>query len=1031
MSGAHLSKEFFDLVKAIGESKSKQEEDRIVGNEARLLKTRFQEKGLSKKLIKEALVRLIYVEMLGHDASFAYVHAIQLTAAGDLMQKKVGYLCAALTLSPEHEFRFMLVNQLQRDLGSANLLEVSTALVALCKLITPEMVPALLPSVLKLLTHEQAIVRKKTVLALHRIYQLDAGAVEHLGEQFRRVLYDKDPAVMGASLCLLHELARAHPQQHKDLVPGYVSILKQIVEHRLPKDFDYHRIPAPWIQIKLLKILALLGANDQRCSEGMYEVLYDTMKRANTGIYVGYAIVYECVRTVTSIYPNPVLLDAAAGAIARFVQSDSHNLKYIGVTGLAAIVRDHPRYAAEHQMVVLDCLEDPDETLKRKTLDLLFRMTNPVNAEVVVDKLVFFLKGAADKFLRQDLVARICQLAERFAPSNIWYVRTIARVFELGGDLVQSEVAHNLLRLLAEGAAAPTGAEGDEAGDRAGGDAEAEADEAMRREACVIFYDMFERSMLPDILLQVMFWTLGEYAYLLQQEQPLGEVLEVICQAAGRQGMSALTRGYGVSAAMKISAQLGRFTPEAAELVDRYSGSLDVDLQQKCLEFRELARESLHELADVLPVDASCEDFSEPDFGFLEAFVAAARARGAREYTPPSQAEVSQAETYGNDGTDAEQLQRANQAEPALKYDAYAKPTLPTAHSVAPALDYAAGAAAGAGTGAATNGASPAAAPKAGLNLSGVKSVWGQDGYGGGPLVPPVPQPSAFPVVAAATTPQPKAAPTPQTVPAYMQQQQQQQQHQQQALQSEPAAAPEPAKPREPTERERMAAALFGGLGAGAGEAPASLSRAGTGSGAAGAGTGARRRPPNVSTPPLQPAAAPALAAAASPVNLLDFDDKPRPGAQPAAQALDLLASLDIGDGGAATAPAPAASSGLLSMLDTPAPPAQPFQPLALVTAQFGQQWVQSPCEAKLAVALVGCKGVRDIEARIKAALGLGTVEVIERSEEAIFAGRELATSATVLVHAKKAAVGADLTVRSVAPDITTRAKQNLQKLLR
>jgi hypothetical protein len=118
-------------------------------------------------------------------------------------------------------------------------------------------------------------------------------------------------------------------------------------------------------------------------------------------------------------------------------------------------------------------------------------------------------------------------------------------------------------------------------------------------------------------------------------------------------------------------------------------------------------------------------------------------------------------------------------------------------------------------------------------------------------------------------------------------------------------------------------------------------------------------------------------------------------------------------------------------MLDTPAPPAQPFQPLALVTAQFGQQWVQSPCEAKLAVALVGCKGVRDIEARIKAALGLGTVEVIERSEEAIFAGRELATSATVLVHAKKAAVGADLTVRSVAPDITTRAKQNLQKLLR
>ena len=33
MSGSHLSKDFFELVKAIGESKSKQEEDRIIMNE--------------------------------------------------------------------------------------------------------------------------------------------------------------------------------------------------------------------------------------------------------------------------------------------------------------------------------------------------------------------------------------------------------------------------------------------------------------------------------------------------------------------------------------------------------------------------------------------------------------------------------------------------------------------------------------------------------------------------------------------------------------------------------------------------------------------------------------------------------------------------------------------------------------------------------------------------------------------------------------------------------------------------------------
>lgn len=55
-------------------------------------------------------------------------------------------------------------------------------------------------------------------------------------------------------------------------------------------------------------------------------------------------VVYEAVRTVTTIYPNPLLLDAAATAISRFIRSESHNLKYIGIKGLAAIVNDHPRY---------------------------------------------------------------------------------------------------------------------------------------------------------------------------------------------------------------------------------------------------------------------------------------------------------------------------------------------------------------------------------------------------------------------------------------------------------------------------------------------------------------------------------------------------------------------------------------------------------------------------------------------------------------------------------------------------------------
>ena len=45
---------------------------------------------------------------------------------------------------------------------------------------------------------------------------------------------------------------------------AFVSILSQVVSRRLPSEFDYHGVPAPWIQLRLLRILALLGADDSK-----------------------------------------------------------------------------------------------------------------------------------------------------------------------------------------------------------------------------------------------------------------------------------------------------------------------------------------------------------------------------------------------------------------------------------------------------------------------------------------------------------------------------------------------------------------------------------------------------------------------------------------------------------------------------------------------------------------------------------------------------------------------------------------------
>ncbi|XP_027345535.1 AP-4 complex subunit epsilon-like isoform X2 [Abrus precatorius] len=355
--GFGQSKEFLELVKSIGEARSKAEEDRIVLREIETLKRRIVEPDIPKRKMKEYIIRLLYVEMLGHDASFGYIHAVKMTHHDNLLSKRTGYLALTLFLNEDHDLIILIVNTIQKDLKSDNYLVVCAALNAVCKLINEETIPAVLPSVIDLLSHPKDAVRKKAVMALYRFHHKSPSSVSHLLSNFRKRLCDNDAGVMGATLYPLFDLINVDPNAYKDLAVSFVSILKQVAEHRLPKSYDYHQMPAPFIQIKLLKILALLGSGDKHSSEHMYTVIGDIIRKGDSSSNIGNAILYECICCVSSIYPSAKLLEAAADVIARFLKSDSHNLKYMGIDALGRLIKTSPHIAEQHQLAVIDCLE--------------------------------------------------------------------------------------------------------------------------------------------------------------------------------------------------------------------------------------------------------------------------------------------------------------------------------------------------------------------------------------------------------------------------------------------------------------------------------------------------------------------------------------------------------------------------------------------------------------------------------------------------------------------------------------------------
>ena len=66
-------------------------------------------------------------------------------------------------------------------------------------------------------------------------------------------------------------------------------------------------------------------------------------RTSDYNLNVGFALMYQCVLTIATIYPQAGLLEDAAVCVSKFLESTSNNLKYMGIRLLNAIFRSYPR----------------------------------------------------------------------------------------------------------------------------------------------------------------------------------------------------------------------------------------------------------------------------------------------------------------------------------------------------------------------------------------------------------------------------------------------------------------------------------------------------------------------------------------------------------------------------------------------------------------------------------------------------------------------------------------------------------------
>ncbi|KAF7224233.1 AP-4 complex subunit epsilon-1 isoform X1 [Nothobranchius furzeri] len=607
------------LIRGITELTSKHEEEKLIQRELSSIKEQVSSPNTTMRQMKELMVRTIYCEMLGYEATFSYIHAIKLAQQGNVLEKRVGYLAVSLFLNESHELLLLLVNTVLKDLQSTNLIEVCMALTVVSQMFPKDMIPAILPLVEEKLNHSKEIIRRKAVLALYKFYLIAPNQVQHIHNRFRKALCDKDPGVMSASLHIYLQLIQENPESYKDLTASFVTILKQVVAGKLPMDFNYHSVPAPWLQIQLLRILSLLGKSDQSTSEVMYEILDESLRRAEMNHNITYAILYECVKCIYTIHPKSELLEKAAKVIGNFVLSQRINLKYLGLKALTYVVHQDPRLALQHQMTIIECLDHPDVIIKRETLELLFRITNDQNVTVIVEKMLDFMSINKEDHTTADLVGKVAELAEKYAPDNEWFVETMNTVFSVGGDTLQPDIPNSFLKLLSEGF-------DDE-----------EENKKLRLFAVNSYISLLqgEPSKLPQRFLQAICWVLGEYSHLREDVEP-DLVLRLLVKLLNIKSTSSETKSWILMAMTKLCSG-GAPLSVPLEVSETYSSSMDTMLRQRAQELQYLSQNPELQ-ARVLPRGVSQEPMEvDSSLSFLDGFVSEALAAGAAPYKPPHQ----------------------------------------------------------------------------------------------------------------------------------------------------------------------------------------------------------------------------------------------------------------------------------------------------------------------------------------------------------------------------------------------------------
>jgi len=561
-----------DLIRQIRAARTAADERAVVQKECAYIRSTFRDEDSVWRCRNVA--KLLYIHMLGYPAHFGQLECLKLIASPRFTDKRIGYLGAMLLLDERQDVHLLITNSLKNDLNSNVQFVVGLALCTLGAICSPEMSRDLAGEIERLMKSTNTYIKKKATLCAARIVRRVPELMEMFLPASRTLLNEKNHGVLITGVTLITEMCLQSPDTlvyFKKMTINLVKILRNLIMAGYSPEHDVCGVSDPFLQVKILRLLRLLGHGDAEASDAMTDILAQVATNTESSKNVGNAILYETVLTIMDIKSDAQLRILGINILGRFLLNTDKNIRYVALATLQKTVTADYNAVQRHRSTIVDCLKDADVSIRRKAMELCFSLINENNIKTMTKDLLSFLEKAEPEF-KSICSSNLCLAAEQFSPGPKWKIDCMIHVLKTAGNYVRDDVVGNTIQLISD---APS----------------------------LYSYSVHSlwRQLTGDLpskqpLIQVSSWVIGEYGELLTSPEPdVGseavfpdDVISRLESVLTCNLMSLAAKEYVISCLQKLSVRFPGLAPRVKVFIDGYTTHLNAELQQRSTEFSTL-----------------------------------------------------------------------------------------------------------------------------------------------------------------------------------------------------------------------------------------------------------------------------------------------------------------------------------------------------------------------------------------------------------------------------------------------------------